>query len=111
MGHKKSSSRSHILFHRTSPKNADSILRGGFKDGIGTYLTDREWSSVWLSDRPLDQHGLDSVATLRVVLQMTDEELSAYEWIEEGKKDYREWLIPASILNSCSRVKRDRSFD
>lgn len=39
-------------FHRTS--HAPDILRDGFKDAEGTYLTDRVWRGVWVSDRPLD---------------------------------------------------------
>ena len=29
---------------------------------------------------------------------MTDAELLDFEWIEEGKP-YREWLIPAEVIN------------
>jgi hypothetical protein len=29
---------------------------------------------------------------------MTDRELSEFEWVEEGKP-YREWLIPAEVIN------------
>ena len=29
---------------------------------------------------------------------MTDQELSEFEWVVEGKT-YREWLIPAEVIN------------
>ena len=33
-----------------------------------------------------------------IVVEMTDAELLDFEWIEEGKP-YREWLIPAEVIN------------
>jgi hypothetical protein len=30
--------------------------------------------------------------------------IAAYEWVKEGKP-YREWLIPAAILNGAGQVK------
>ena len=41
-----------IVYHRTN--HADAILSHGFRDGEGTYLTERVWRGVWFSDRPLD---------------------------------------------------------
>jgi hypothetical protein len=43
-----------IFYHRTTAANATSILSRGFRDGTGKYMTDREFSGVWLSDVPLD---------------------------------------------------------
>ena len=43
-----------ILFHSTTEDAAASILGGGFEDATGNYLTNREWSGVWVSDVPLD---------------------------------------------------------
>ena len=40
------------LFHRTD--HADAILREGFRDGEGTYMTDTMLRGVWLSNIPLD---------------------------------------------------------
>jgi len=42
------------LYRRTHSKLVNGILKDGFIDSTGTYLTDREWSGVWLSDVPLD---------------------------------------------------------
>jgi hypothetical protein len=44
-----------LLYHRTSAAGADVILRSGFKDATGAYVMGREWSGVWVSDRPLDE--------------------------------------------------------
>jgi len=40
------------LFHRTY--TANEILRNGFRDGHGTYMSDAILTGVWLSNVPLD---------------------------------------------------------
>jgi len=93
-----------ILWHRTSPARAESILRDGFRDGYGRYMTDREFSGVWLSDQPLDSNdGASGDTLLRVDLACNESEISDFEWIEEGKS-YREWLIPAAFVNDLAEV-------
>jgi hypothetical protein len=85
-----------ILYHRTSAASAETILSEGFRDGVGTYLTNREWTGVWLSDVPLDTNeGAEGDTYLQVELPESD--ISDFEWIEEGK-GYREWLIPARMI-------------
>jgi len=80
-----------------------AILRSGFRNTIGRYLTDREWSGVWVSDRPLDNsEGASGEVLLQI--EISDQVIAAYEWAEEGKP-YREWLVPAAALNSSGRVK------
>jgi hypothetical protein len=94
-----------ILYHRTTRKNADAILKCGFKDGSGTYLTDRRWSGVWLSNIPLDcNEGAVGEILLEIRLDLPESAIADYEWIEEGKS-YREWLIPAALLNSHVSLK------
>jgi hypothetical protein len=39
---------------------------------------------------------------LRVTLEFSGAELVKYEWIEEGKP-YREWLIPAVVVQRALR--------
>jgi hypothetical protein len=93
-----------ILWHRTSADRAESILREGFRDGHGGYMTDREFRGVWLSDQPLDSNdGAWGDTLLRVMLGCTEDEISDFEWIEEGKA-YREWLIPALFVNRLAEV-------
>jgi hypothetical protein len=89
-----------ILYHRTNRESAESILYDGFKDGVGTYLTDRVWRGVWLSNIPLDENeGARGEVLLAVHLQIPARELrEQYEWKEQGK-GYREFLIPAEVLN------------
>ena len=40
------------------------------------------------------------------LLQITIAEdlLAAFEWVEEGKP-YREWLVPAAVLNEAATVR------
>jgi hypothetical protein len=92
-----------MLFHRTSEEAARAIKRDGFRDGTGTYLTDREWTGVWLSDRPADANeGAFGDTILRVAIP-DDVDLDDFEWIEEGKP-IREWLVPADLLNACCTI-------
>ena len=84
-------------YHRTY--YSEEILRDGFLDATGTYLTvsPEEFTGVWVSDRPLDIYeGADGNVLL--VLDIPEEIFAKYEWVEDGKP-YREALVPAEILN------------
>lgn len=84
------------LYHRTDA--ADAILRDGFRDRTGSYLTEGDFIGVWLSDRPLDgNEGAwgDSV----LVVDMPETTVVPFEWVEDGKS-YREFLVPAEVLNA-----------
>jgi hypothetical protein len=98
------------LFHVTRSESASTILRDGFIDGRGNYLTDREFTGVWLSDRPLwDENEADrddtSITILAVKFSVPLSELDQYEWIEEGKS-YREWLVPAAVIRQLASVSK-----
>ena len=59
-----------LLYHRTNA--ADDILRDGFRDGEGRYMTDVILRGVWLSAVPLDIHegaGGDHVLEVNGALQ------------------------------------------
>jgi hypothetical protein len=94
------------LFHRTTAGAARCILAEGFRDGVGTYLTQREWRGVWLSEDP-DLGSQEVLAEEDVLLQVDlDVEATAldeFEWVEEGKP-YREWLVPSEFIRKCGRV-------
>jgi hypothetical protein len=92
-----------LVFHRTTQTAADQILRSGFRDHTARYLTDREWTGVWVSDRALDNSEGASGETL-LQIEVAEPFIAAYEWIKEGKP-YREWLIPAAVLNKAGKVK------
>ena len=72
-------------------------MQGGVRNGRGTYLTSKVWDGVWLSDVPLDpSEGADGDDVL--VVEMPENVVEEYEWVEEGKT-YREFLIPAEVVN------------
>jgi len=82
------------LYHETP--HADAILADGFRDGEGKYLTDGMHRGVWVSDRPLGEIGEGG----RVfVIDVPEDVVLEFEWVEEGK-GYREFLVPAAILNA-----------
>ena len=90
-----------LLFHRTNA--AEAILREGFRDGEGTHLTNHVFRGVWLSDAPLDvNEGAQGEQLLEVRISAT--QVRPYEWIEE-RKGYREWLVPAALLNAVAKVR------
>jgi hypothetical protein len=97
------------LYHRTAA--GDAILAEGFKDQGGTYLTTNWYEGVWLSDRPLDANEGASGRDLLVV-DIPEDALADYEWVEEGKP-YREWLVPAELVNRypVSQVAQDDEDD
>ena len=93
-----------ILYHRTTRRNAAAILENGFRDGEGNYMTDSWFHGVWVSDTPLDiNEGAKGDALLEVRLSVCEEDLAYYEWVEEGKP-YREWLVPAHLLNTKGSI-------
>ncbi|MGC1766557.1 MAG: hypothetical protein WA769_26990 [Pseudolabrys sp.] len=81
-----------ILYHVTSSESAAAIKRDGFRDTGG------EHHGVWLSDRPLDASEGAPYTVIAVDLPLSKADLDQYEWKEEGK-GYREWLIPAAVIN------------
>jgi len=82
------------LYHRTH--HATPILRNGFKDGRGCYLTSEYHRGVWFSNMPLDiNEGAKGTDLLRVSILAAL--IKDYEWVEAGKK-YREFLVHAKIV-------------
>ena len=96
-----------LLYHRTTKHAAESILRDGFQDGEGTYMTTEWRRGVWLSDRPLDiNEGARGDVLLRVELTCDEADLKHWEWREESKT-CREWLVPAALVNGQAKVAID----
>ena len=89
------------LYHRTNA--AARIVEHGFRDGIGGYLTNGQHTGVWISDLPLDE-AEGAMGEALFALDIEEAFIAVYEWIEEGKP-YREWMVPAALLNSQAEVK------
>lgn len=94
-------------YHVTSEGAVWSHLAAGYRDATGLYLTSDEHTGVWLSDRPLDiNEGIEGDVLL--VVDIAAELVTPYEWVEEGKP-YREFLVPAPVLNAHGRVRRAKA--
>ena len=101
------------LYHTTTPEAAEKIVSDGFRDSTGFYLIARETSGVWLSNVPLDANeGTTGDTVLLVDSVLSEKEIAQFEWIEEGKP-YREWQIPAKLINENAsiRVATDEEVD
>jgi hypothetical protein len=90
------------LYHVTYADRVAAIVADGFIDGEGTYMTTELWKGVWLSDWPLDEN--QGARGDRVVeVEFGDlAPLAEHEWIEENK-GYREWHVPAELINTTAR--------
>jgi hypothetical protein len=92
-----------IFYHRTNA--AETILQDGFlnHNGLsGAYHAAIE--GVFLSDQPLDcNEGAKGNQLLEIALPSCYD-ISFYELIED-EKPYREWCVPANILNQYARIR------
>ena len=94
-----------ILYHRTTSNAAHAILTSGFRDNTDTYMVAEKHTGVWLSNVPLDENeGAWGDVLLKVTLALPEKDIAQYEWIEEGK-GYREWLLPADLINREGAVE------
>jgi hypothetical protein len=86
-----------IVYHVTDA--AEAILREGFRDAAGSYmLIEIVLEGVFVSDTPLSiNEGCKGEQVLEVDLGDVIS-LDQYELVEE-LKPYREWCVPAEILN------------
>jgi hypothetical protein len=91
-----------ICYHTTDA--ADAILRQGFRDATGSYgFANFELTGVFLGDSPMDiNEGATGDQVLRVVLP-DDVDLGDFELVEEHKP-YREWCVPAALINQRGTV-------
>jgi hypothetical protein len=94
-----------IFYYRTTADKAREIVKNGFKDITSNHLTDRQSEGVWLSDKPLGPNeGAEGDTLLRITLSLKEEELEHYKWVEEGQT-YREWFLPAKLINPHMEVE------
>src|ERR1039457_4608962 len=94
-----------IVYHATtSAETLKSILAQGFRDTVGRYGVMMQLPGVWLSDRPLmaGDGGLSGSEPL-IRLEVPEDVIRQYEWVNEGGT-YREWFVPAAVLNRFARA-------
>jgi hypothetical protein len=86
-----------MLYHRTAGSVARRIMEEGFRSGVGTYLTGRTMRGTFLSSRPVDvNEGATGTALIGVEIELA--RIADRELTEPGQP-WREWCVPASILN------------
>ena len=83
------------LYHPT--RHAESIMRDGFGEMSGTYLTESDHSGVWLFDRPVDRRIGGGDDAVMMVLDIPEPVVLPFE--APGPFRYRQFLIPAALLN------------
>ncbi len=91
-----------ICYHTTDA--AESILRDGFRDATGGYMfAEVELTGVWLGDSPMTVNEGAKGEQVLLILFPADVDLSDHEIVEDGKP-YREWCVPAAIINTRATV-------
>ena len=94
-----------IFYHRANAEEARAILESGFTNSSGYFRDNKIWTGVWLSSTPVDSsNNGDDEALLIVKLEADERALSRWEWTAEGRS-YREWLIPAALINKCAKIE------
>ena len=94
-----------IFYHRTN--QAEAILQSGFLDFEGSSgLEGMTLQGVFLSDIPVDcNEGAKGDQLLEVTLPEDCCDFGYYEWVSDQPRRYREWHIPAEILNQHSKIR------
>jgi hypothetical protein len=83
------------VYHPTI--HAAEILRDGFGERSGTYLTPTDYSGVWVFDRPVDRSIGGGPDAEMLVLEIPDSVVEPFE--TGGSLPYRQFLVPAALLN------------
>jgi hypothetical protein len=88
------------LYHSTPTPIVEAIEAEGFRDAEGNYLTTNLYRGVWLGDRPIDWNdaGFTEEDMSCLTVEIPEEVVAPFEWIEEHK-GYREFLVPAEVVN------------
>src|SRR5205823_11872996 len=84
------------LYFPTTRANAYAILRAGFHNRARSQRQDADWTGVLLYDRPRSLP--DGELHVLVSIDWADHDLEPYER-HTGSTGYREFLIPAAMLN------------
>lgn len=95
------------LYHRTTRGLADTVLREGFTDADDTYLTSSLLRGVWLADAPgpeTDSAQGDTVIVVEIPDELWPDWAGDYALPLEAGTPYREYLVPAAVVNECPRA-------
>jgi hypothetical protein len=94
------------LYHRTTRANAALIRRDGFLDRDDRYTSDFDDRGVWFSDQARQAMDVGSGGSVMSIdLALSQQELAVFEWTQD-EAPYREWLIPAPLVNATLRGRK-----
>lgn len=107
-----------LFYHATSATAADAILKEGFRNNhIANAVAEIIPEGVYFSDYPLDT-GSGTKGTTTLVVEMPEDEIREnYELVKEYWHTYREFIVPADVVNSygpprlCSEAEVDQLVD
>jgi hypothetical protein len=83
------------LYHPT--RHSESIMRDGFGEWTGTYLTESDNSGVWVFDRPVDRRTGGGDEAVLLALEIPEAVVLPFE--TSSHFPYRQFLMPAALLN------------
>jgi hypothetical protein len=83
------------LYHLTM--HSTEILRDGFGETTGTYLTESDHSGVWLFDQPVEKRIGGGDEAVMLELEIPEPVVLPFESV--GNLPYRQFLMPAALVN------------
>jgi hypothetical protein len=91
-------------FHSTTLDVAGSIAEQGFPNVTAGPLTRAPGTGVWLTERPVMSG--DGLGRMDAWFEIAIDEslLLPFEWMEPGMA-YRQWIVPADIINEHGLVR------
>ena len=86
-------------YYRTSRLTAKEIIRNGFEDRSGTEETGSNIRGTWFTDSPsaVSSGFGDALIAVDLLVEVAE------SYFNSDDQDYREYIIPAEVLNSCPR--------
>jgi hypothetical protein len=92
------------LHHRTAEAAARQIVTDGFRDGEGLLQNGCILAFWFPTGRSDENKGACGNAQIRIELAKDEGEIAAFQWIEDDKS-FREWLVPANLINEFGSVE------
>jgi len=93
------------LYHETARENIASILAEGFRDGGPEPYAPGHNYAVYVADKPPRFRSGPSWALLAIDADLSETELARYAYNRRAwsVNPYREWRVPAQVLNRFPR--------
>jgi hypothetical protein len=92
------------VYHSTTREFAECISEEGFPDVTAGPLTRAPGSGVWVTERPIMSG--DGLGRIDAWFEISIDEplLEPFEWAEKGSA-FRQWVVPADMLNEHGLVR------